>query len=83
MTHPKWHLPPDRCFDPDTAQRRVARELYESVADLPFICPHGHVDPSLFADENVTFGSPMDSDNAHEMIHDLTYRLAKRAYRFR
>ena len=60
MTHPKWHLPPDRYFDPDPAQRRIARELYESVADLPLICPHGHVDPRLFADEDATFGTPAE-----------------------
>ncbi len=60
MTHLKWHLPPDRYFDPDPAQRRIARELYESVANLPLICPHGHVDPSLFADEDATFGTPAE-----------------------
>lgn len=60
MTYPKWHLPEDRYFDPDPAQRRVARELYGSVADLPLICPHGHVDPRLLADENATFGTPAD-----------------------
>ena len=56
----KWHLPPDRYFDPDPAQRRIARELYELVADLPIISPHGHVDPSLFASEDATFGSPAE-----------------------
>jgi glucuronate isomerase len=60
MTYPKWHLPPDRCFDPDPMQRRMAQELYESVADLPIVSPHGHVDPSLFADENATFGTPAE-----------------------
>ncbi len=60
MTHPKWHLPPDRYFDPDPTQRRIARELYESVADLPIVSPHGHVDPRLFADENATFGTPAE-----------------------
>lgn len=58
MTHPKWHLPADRYFDPDRAQRRMAMELYELVADLPIISPHGHVDPHLFADEDATFGTP-------------------------
>jgi len=38
----------------------MARELYESVADLPIISPHGHVDPRLFADENATFGTPAE-----------------------
>ena len=56
----KWRLPTYRLFDPDPAQRRIARELYESVADLPIVSPHGHVDPSLFADENATFGTPAE-----------------------
>jgi glucuronate isomerase len=60
VKHPQWQLPPDRYFDPDPAQRRIARELYESVAQLPLICPHGHVAPRLFADENASFGSPAD-----------------------
>ena len=55
-----WHLSPDRFFDPDPARRRLARELYESVADLPLVCPHGHVDPRLLADEEATFGSPTE-----------------------
>jgi len=53
-------LSPDRYLDPDPAQRRVARELYRSVADLPLVCPHGHVDPRLLADEGAVFGSPAD-----------------------
>jgi glucuronate isomerase len=60
MTYPKWHLPIDRYFDPDPAQRRVALELYERVADLPIIAPHGHVDPQLLADENASLGTPTD-----------------------
>ena len=55
-----WHLSQDRFFDPDPAQRRIARELYESVANLPLVCPHGHVDPRLFVDEAATFGTPAD-----------------------
>lgn len=53
-------LSPDRFFSPEPAQRRVARELYESIADLPIVSPHGHVDPALLADENATFGTPAD-----------------------
>lgn len=45
---------------PDPAQRRIVRELYKSVADLPLVCPHGHVDPSLFADEHTAFGTPAE-----------------------
>ncbi len=58
--HPKWHLPEDRYFDPDPAQKRIAMELYQSVAQLPLICPHGHVDPRLFADEKASLGTPTD-----------------------
>ena len=53
-------LPETRYFSPDPAQQRVALELYQSVAQLPLICPHGHVDPRLFADADYTFGSPTD-----------------------
>jgi glucuronate isomerase len=51
---------PDRYFSSDPATRGVARDLYQSVASLPLVCPHGHVDPRLFSDENATFGSPAD-----------------------
>lgn len=44
-------LHPDRFFDADPATRRIARSLYERVADLPLICPHGHVDAALLADD--------------------------------
>jgi glucuronate isomerase len=56
----KWHLPEGRYFDPDPAQRRLAMELYRSVAHLAVISPHGHVDPRLLADENASFGTPAD-----------------------
>ena len=60
MDHTKWHLPDERYLDPDPALGRVAQELYESVADLPLVCPHGHVDPRLFVDEDATFGTPTE-----------------------
>jgi glucuronate isomerase len=53
-------LSADRFFAPDPAQRRVAGELYDGIADLPIVSPHGHVDPRLLADENATFGTPAD-----------------------
>ncbi len=56
----RWSLSPDRCFGPDPAQRRVARELYAQVSDLPLICPHGHVPPALLADPAATLGSPAE-----------------------
>lgn len=42
------------------AEKQIAQELYDTVADLPLICPHGHVDPRLFADPDYRFGSPVD-----------------------
>lgn len=60
MPDTPWTLPPDRCFDPDPAQRALARELYEGVRDLPLVCPHGHVPPALLADPDARFGSPAD-----------------------
>ncbi len=53
-------LSPDRYFDPDPAQRRIAWELYVTIAALPIVSPHGHVDPRLLADEDATFGTPAD-----------------------
>lgn len=53
-------LDPDRFLASDPAQRRVARELYDLIAGLPIVSPHGHVDPRLLADENATFGTPAD-----------------------
>ena len=60
MTVDKRHLSEERYFDPDPAQRRVAVDLYKSLADLPLVCPHGHVDPRLFADSAFSFGSPTE-----------------------
>ncbi len=53
-------MSPDRFFPPDPSTRSLARELYQPVASLPIVSPHGHVDPRLFADPNATFGSPAD-----------------------
>ncbi len=50
----------DRFFSPDPATRNLAHELYEQVAALPILSPHGHVDARLFADPNYRFGSPAD-----------------------
>lgn len=51
---------PDRFFSPDPTSRDIARDLYQTVAALPIVSPHGHVDPRLFADPNATFGTPAD-----------------------
>ncbi len=57
---PKIHLPADRYFDPDPRQRELALHLYSLVADAPLVCPHGHVDPRMFADPDYSFGSPSE-----------------------
>ncbi|MEX1019159.1 MAG: glucuronate isomerase [Litorilinea sp.] len=53
-------LPEDRYFDRDPAQLEIAQHLYGQVRGLPLICPHGHVDPKVFADADYSFGSPAD-----------------------
>ena len=58
MTLPLTELQPDRYFDPD--RRATALALYETVRDLPLICPHGHVDPALFADPDARFPDPAE-----------------------
>ena len=45
----RMQLAPDRFFDSDPAVRRAAGALYEETARLPLICPHGHVEPALLA----------------------------------
>jgi glucuronate isomerase len=44
-------LHPDRLFPADASTRDVARRLYETVAKLPIVSPHGHTDPQWFADD--------------------------------
>lgn len=51
-----WRMAGDRLFDP--SRRSVAREIYDSVKDLPLVCPHGHVSPALLADPDASLGSP-------------------------
>ncbi len=55
-----WRLSEERFFDPDPTQRRIGMDLYQSIADLPILSPHGHVDPKLLADEKASFGTPVD-----------------------
>lgn len=54
-------LHPDRLFPTDPSVRSIARRLYEAVAGLPIISPHGHTDPRWFADDQ-PFG------NASELL---------------
>ncbi|MFN8531809.1 MAG: glucuronate isomerase [Anaerolineae bacterium] len=50
----------DRLFSPDPARRSIARTLYERVALLPLICPHGHVPPRMLAVDQYDWGTPVD-----------------------
>ncbi len=52
-------LHPDRLFPAEETQRTLARELYEPIADLPIISPHGHTDPRWFA-ANSSFTNPTE-----------------------
>lgn len=62
MTHTSTHTADrqDRYFSAEPGQRAMARQLFQQVGALPLICPHGHVDPKLFADPNYRFGSPTE-----------------------
>jgi glucuronate isomerase len=48
---------PDRFFSPVPAVRDVARALYARVAGRPLVCPHGHVEPRILA-EDTPFPDP-------------------------
>jgi glucuronate isomerase len=50
----------DRFFASDPSVRRAARAIYDGIAGLPIVSPHGHVDARLLADPNSTFGTPTD-----------------------
>jgi glucuronate isomerase len=54
---PVLSLDDDRYLDPDPAIRRAARAILEETRSLPLVCPHGHVDPRLLAD-NAPFPEP-------------------------
>lgn len=58
--HPKMFFLDDRYFDPNPQQKEIAQQLYTSVADLPLVCPHGHVDPRMLADPDYAFGTPTE-----------------------
>lgn len=60
QVHPLLMVQQESYFGATNQQERIARELYEAIIDLPLVCPHGHVDPRLFADPAATFGSPAD-----------------------
>ncbi len=45
------HSPEDRLLPSDPVQREVARELLDEVAEAPLVSPHGHVSPTMLADD--------------------------------
>ncbi len=51
------HLHPDRLLPVDGPALGIARGLYEQIAHLPIISPHGHVVPQWLAD-NQPFSDP-------------------------
>jgi len=55
----------DLLFPADTNVRAVARELFSTVKSLPILSPHGHVDPSWFA-ANDLFESPTELFLRHD-----------------
>jgi glucuronate isomerase len=50
-------LHPDRLLPVDPVTRGIARQLYQSVARLPLLSPHGHTDPLWYA-EDAPFTDP-------------------------
>ncbi len=48
---------PDRLFPADPGTRAIARRLYESIAGLPIVSPHGHTQAAWFA-HNQPFPDP-------------------------
>jgi glucuronate isomerase len=48
---------PDRLLPADPRLRAIARRLYSTVADLPIVSPHGHVDAQLLVDD-LPFADP-------------------------
>lgn len=50
-------MEPHRFLGP---HKELAHSLYERIASLPLVCPHGHVDPALLADPDAEFPDPVD-----------------------
>src|SRR6201986_4548605 len=50
-------LHPDRLLPADPDTRAIARRLYQAVAKLPIVSPHGHTDPRGYA-EVAAFSDP-------------------------
>lgn len=59
MTSTPWVLHPDRALPCEPAQRAIAREIYQAIAELPIISMHGHIDVGAIR-RNEGFGSPAE-----------------------
>jgi glucuronate isomerase len=44
-------LHPDRLLPADPGVRAIARRLYDTVAGLPILSPHGHTDPAWYSQD--------------------------------
>lgn len=53
-------LHPLRLLGSHPAQQELAQRLLETTTELPLLCPHGHVDPSLLADPKAKFPDPVE-----------------------
>ncbi len=49
-----------RYLGPEPQQAALAFDIYQPAANLPLICPHGHVEPAVFGDPDYVFGSPAE-----------------------
>lgn len=47
----------DRLFSSNDTEKTIAKEIYAEIKNLPIISPHGHTDPSWYA-ENINFPDP-------------------------
>ena len=57
MTIGNGNLNPDRLFSSDPSTRKISREIYQTIENLPIISPHGHTDPLWFSN-NKPFPNP-------------------------
>lgn len=58
-TNAAWTLHPDRALPSDPAVREIARELYQSVSNLPIVSMHGHIEAEDIYKNN-GFGDPTE-----------------------
>lgn len=78
MTVEPWILDPDRALPSEQAQRAIARELYDAVADLPIVSMHGHIAVEAIRD-NEPFGDPAELFVIPD--HYLVRMLVSQGYR--